>query len=553
MTEKRSATARRILLLVIGLLIAGVAVWQFYKYRIANRGIHDAVTGKSGGLYRIHYDDLTFDELGGSVHMKNIVIAPDTEVYHRLLEEKANPAVLLTLHLPALDITGVKTPKALLTRELQGGRIVIDSPVIELAVNPARQEADTSAVSDDPVRDMARQLLGKLAKISVDSVQLNHATLSIRDMQTGDIVYRFDNVDLSLSELLIDPGSHADTSRILFSRGFSIACEKLLFPSKKKKYKTEIEQLRYASLNNSLEIGRMRVEPQYSEEEFARISRTQIDRYDFLLENIRLSHIDRRSFWSRIIADSLVVGNSSFKVYHDLSYPRDSVSKVGKYPQQLLMKLGLPLSIRTAVFTHSFIEYKEKNPKSGHAGKVQFFDVRAVIGNITNMPAGIARNDQCVVSLHASFLRAAPLNARLVLLLKDEKGRFHVSGDMGSLDVHSLNPLSEPMGLARMEKGEVEHTHFDLDCDDSSATGKVEILYKELRISVLKADKEEDKLDKRGLASLAASVMIKRSNPSGKEQPRISEVHYPRILNRSMFALIWKSIFTGVKETVGMK
>ncbi len=79
------------------------------------------------------------------------------------------------------------------------------------------------------------------------------------------------------------------------------------------------------------------------------------------------------------------------------------------------------------------------------------------------------------------------------------------------------------------------------------------MLYSGLKISLLKKDKQENKYDKKGLASLAANIIIKGSNPGGDGKTRVEDVHFRRLLNRSMFNLIWKTIFTGVKQTAGIK
>jgi hypothetical protein len=145
------------------------------------------------------------------------------------------------------------------------------------------------------------------------------------------------------------------------------------------------------------------------------------------------------------------------------------------------------------------------------------------------------------------------VDARLVMLLRDPQGRFSIDGDIGAIDVMALNPLTQPMGLARMEKGRIGNLHFNLSATDSSSEGKLLIRYRDIKISLLKKDKDENKYEKKGLASLAAGILLKKSNPEGGDAAREEEVHFKRILNKSMFNLIWKSIFTGIKQTMGIK
>jgi len=140
-----------------------------------------------------------------------------------------------------------------------------------------------------------------------------------------------------------------------------------------------------------------------------------------------------------------------------------------------------------------------------------------------------------------------------VMLLHDPKGRFTIKGTIGPIDAPSLNPLTRPMGLAKMEKGQVDRLHFDLKGTDSAAEGSLTMLYQDVRISLLKKDRKEEKLNKKALPTLAANLFMRHSNLEKGGSPRMVEVHFDRILNKSFFNLIWKSIFSGIKQTVGMK
>ena len=538
------------LLAGIGILVIAVIGWQFYKYRIVNRKVGEAVDEKSKGLYSIKYEGLRIDEVSGALHVKNIEIIPDTTVYNRMISEKTNPPVLLRLTIPALDITGVKTPKALLSKQIVGGIVLVSDPTIEIELNQFSRDSTVY----NPGKDVYKELLGKFLKIQMDSVEVVRAKVIVRNRGSREIAFRCDNVSFLLTDLLIDSMSNKDNSRILFARNLDMACDEIALPSRNKKYRLRVEKVRFTGRDNSFYIGRIRLAPQLSEAEFAASFPVQKDRYDLTMEGISLRHIDRGAFWrKRIEGDSLIIARSSFKIFRDLSYPPDTVSKVGKFPQQLLMRLPIPVDINKTVFVHSFIEYKEKNARSDSSGKVQFFDVHATISHVTNMREAIAQDNKCVVLFRAKFLDKAPVDARVVLLLKDPRGRFSIEGNVGAIDTRSLNVLTQPMGLARMEKGRIDHLHFNFTGTDSSSGGKLEMLYSDLKISLLKKDKDENKYDKKGLASLAANIILKKSNPGKNEKARVADVHFNRILYKSFFNLIWKTIFTGMKETVGAK
>ena len=81
------------------------------------------------------------------------------------------------------------------------------------------------------------------------------------------------------------------------------------------------------------------------------------------------------------------------------------------------------------------------------------------------------------------------------------------------------NRVTEPMGPAKLEEGRLNDLQFNLEGNDYSMNGTVKMLYKDLKVSVLEKEEGTKKLDKKTVASIAANIMIKNSNPA-KEKER---------------------------------
>ena len=73
--------------------------------------------------------------------------------------------------------------------------------------------------------------------------------------------------------------------------------------------------------------------------------------------------------------------------------------------------------------------------------------------------------------------------------------------------------------------------------------------YEDLKVDVLKRDKNTKAVKKRGLASLSANLVVQNKNP-GSSGLRIMNPEFQRNIYKSFFNLVWKTIFTGMKETV---
>ena len=171
--------------------------------------------------------------------------------------------------------------------------------------------------------------------------------------------------------------------------------------------------------------------------------------------------------------------------------------------------------------------------------------------NITNKKMALKKNSICTIDFNSSFLNMASVKVRLKLRLGDKEGRFNAKGELGPFAAEKLNELTEPMGLARIEKGAVKELVFNLDGDNYTGKGDLTLLYEDLKVSALKMD-EDNEYKKKGVASIVANAMVKNKNPQGGKT-RKATIDYKRNTNRSFFNLIWKSIFSGVKETVGIK
>jgi hypothetical protein len=234
-------------------------------------------------------------------------------------------------------------------------------------------------------------------------------------------------------------------------------------------------------------------------------------------------------------------------VFRDKSYPHDSVNRTHDYPQEAIMQLPFPVYIKKMDIRDSYIEYKEKNDKSDSSGKVAFFHVQASVEQVTNMTKYIRQNDKMLVKFNASFLNASPFSAKIFLRLNDGKGSFHMDAGLGEMNAPTLNALLKPMALAELKKGSINRLSYHLDATNTRGRGRLLLQYDNLSIKILKKDDKRNKYKTKVLPTLAADFLIKESNPQNGNT-RIGEVEYTRDIHRSIFNLMWKSLFAAIKK-----
>lgn len=523
-------------------------LYNHFKNRLIHQTIQDQVD-KTNGLYKISYDSLYLDEVNGELFVNNLKVTPDTARFsdHKLTGD--DPLTLVAVNVSQLHITGVKTPQALLNSEVAGRRIFISGA--DVTLYKLRKDAGDEERMESLQSIMYNDVLSRLKFIKVDTISIERTNFRVINFRKRRESLSASNTSVSLYNVQIDSSSVLDSSRILFSENIVVSTEHFTIKSRDGHYKYGFHNVGLSSYSRSLHIDECAVTPALNESEFMRQLKTQNDRFDFSLKNIDITGIDFSKVTApALVADSLIVAQSSFKVYRDLNVPRDSISRLDQYPHTVIMKIPFGLTIKKAVLRNSFIEYKERNNKTKNSGRVQFYNVSAYINNITNNREALAKNNTCTLDFNSSFLGRTPLKARLSMRLGDKEGRFTIKGTLGSIAVTDLNALTEPMGLAKMEKGMIRSMNFDISATRYHANGTLVLLYDDLKVSVLK--KEEGTYKKKGFASFAANILVINSNPS-KNKTREGHIDYKRDLNRSFFNLIWKALYSGIKETVGMK
>jgi hypothetical protein len=551
MAQKRPFHRSRIFYILSGLLLiiltTGFFIWRNYKYKLVNKKLDNLVTGKSKGLYQLSYQNLVIDEALGNISADDVELMPDSLQYLKLVEQKTAPETIFHIKIPRLIISGVKTPKALLNKEISAHIIRIQNANIEIRMGGSKKDnkPDFRTIL---ASEQYRQLLGKLNSISADSVVLENAVLTLVDKGTKNIRCKAEGLSIRFAGIAIDSSVQKDSSRMLFSNDQAIHCNLLEMPSKKKDYDFKISGLDYNSQSSLLHTDQIRLIPLLSETAFAKANKYSNDRYNILIGSMDIIHLNRQALLrQQFISDSLILTDASFRIFRDKSAPHDSIDRTHDYPQEAIMKLSLPVYIGKILIRNSYIEYKEKNDKSDSSGKVAFFHVNASIRNITNLQDSITRNNRMRLHFESSFLNATAFVADINMRLNDRKGSFQLDAILGEMDAITLNPLLKPMALAEVKKGKINSLQYHMNATNTHATGTVLFRYDGLGIKLLKKDEEKNKYKTKFLSSLAAGVLLKGSNPQNNKM-RVGKVDYTRDVNRSMFNLMWKSLFSGIKK-----
>lgn len=551
----RSTRRGRIFLGILGLLVlsavgASLFYWFIYRKQIVREQLEATVIRKSNGLYRISYDKLVLDEVNGHLSVTNLRLNYDSTRFLQLATTGKAPGMLLRILIPELIISGVKTPRALLGQELVGQYVRLQQPQIELFYT--NKGADSLRHSPAPA--IYEQILGDLDLIRIDSVLINKA--QIRSYRYGDTasLVQMNDVDLHLHDLAIDSVANEDPARILFSRQLLVQAGQVSWLSADGYYRLQGDSISVDAQSQSAHIAHFAVRPLLSEAAFTRSLRFADDRFEADVRDLQFYQLRFNSLLNDTLhADSVIVSRAYLQIYRDLGLPHDGKNRLGTYPHQALLRFDLATRIDAVKISTASINYKERNADTRMAGLVSFQHTRAYIRHISNMKQYALAHPVMQVHIETRFLNQASLQLQWNFYLFHPKGRFTINGRLGAMPASVVNRLSKPLGPARMEAGQINQLQFNFTGHNHGMHGTVRLLYEDLKVSLLEKETDSGKLSKKKLASLAANIIIRKSNPAGKKGSiRTAEVSMQRDTRRSIFHLSWKTLFKGIKTTVGI-
>lgn len=360
--------------------------------------------------------------------------------------------------------------------------------------------------------------------------------------------YSIGNISIKVNGVSADRIVQLQNHPMNYTKEAEVDVDQFSLESKDKTYHFNFEGISINSLDKALHIHSFKIVPYTSEKKFAEAFHFQKDRYELSLAGLMLKNIDMNGLLDKKIeASDLLIDRANAKISRDLHKPLKHESKVGNYPSQLLMELNQPVNIKNIKIKNAFVEYRENQKVSDSVGVVNFTNASFDISNVTNIAEEIQKNNELNIAFAANALGSIPLKGNFKFLLGRKDGDFFVNAHGKAFDAKVLNKVSVPMALVKITSGKIHSIDFHFKGNNTKASGSFLMNYEGMKIEVLKRDDDTKKIRKRGLLSLAANLLVENKN-SGTSF--IAE--YDRNIYKSFFNLVWKTIFAGMKETLGV-
>jgi hypothetical protein len=541
-----------ILLLLI--LIAGVvAVYLNSKWKpLLTEKIKEGVFEGSKHLYRIDFQDIRINILTGTAVLDSVSLNPDTVVFNQLKTLGRAPVHLFQLKLHKLRLNRIGVLTAYFDKKIEMNSIVLDHPSINVTRYQVPKTADTAKD-----RRTLYQLISKtLSSVHVKSIKIVDADFDYINGRTLKPLNSVKHLTVNVSDLLIDSLSQFDSTRFYYTRDIAFVLTGYRSLGKDKMYTMKIDTIAGSAADRSVRVKGFQMIPMYPELPFSRKYKYGKDRYDLNFDEISLAGVDfiKLNTEGSLYARSLKIGPAKAGIFVNRELPLPpNFDKVRNFPHVAVRRIPMPTVIDSVIIKNIDVAYTEYNPISEKKGTIYFQNLTGRITNLTNDSSRLAKDNHAIASLSALIMKTSRINVRIDFNLTDQNAAFHYKGSVGPMNMTVLNPMAKNMGLVEIEKGMMQKTDFDIRANSRGSSGTVHFYYTDLKIKLLSEAEDGRAPKKKGFLSfLANTLLIKNSNPDKGEAPRVARTTFTRTPAASFFNELWKGVFIGIRETVGL-
>lgn len=536
------------------LLLIGAASWYISGIikPFVQQELGAVVKKATNGLYDINFEKISVNPLMGNASLTEVSLVPDTIFYQKLVSQQKAPNNLYLINLHKLSIKKIHLFKIYFNKELEIDLLLFDKPHITMINKSLIFNEDKPP---QPEKSPYEYIKNMFSALHVKTIDFRNASFKYVDnngaKQEIDTV---SNITITLKDWLIDSASASDKSRFYLLKDAYVYLNNYTYATPDSMYYIKASQFEFSASEKKLNIKEFALQPRYSEQEFAKVNGYARDRYSLQLNNIDLYGINLVSYIKNreVLASEMNIANGVLSVFNDNSYPKLVKDKTGRFPHQLFQKIKIPITIKKVNLNRLDISYAEFDEKSKKRGRISFNNTSGVITNVTNQQKYKKRNPTIEVNLETYLMEQGKLNVNFKFNTAAPKADFSYNGQLVNMDGRQLNYITRPLAMVQVKNCLIRKFAFDIKANDEVATGKVEFVYNDLSLGLMKKHKDEQRLKRLGILSLLANAMIIYSdNPSVDGKFTVAPIHYKRKPTGSFFNFIWKTLFQGVKYSVG--
>lgn len=533
--------------------VLGTAWYISKKWKpLLSTAIQNTLIDASDSLYTVKFSDINLNLLLGNATVDSIELIPNLAVYEKLKLKRIAPENIFHLKVYKLSLKNIKPLKVYRDKKLDIKNITIQNPELSIFYTKLKNQIQKNEDNRTPYQ----RLKNTLKELKINSIFLTDVKFKYIDQSfSKSKIIAFDQMNIRLNDILVDSLSQYDTTRIFSTKDIIAEISNYSYATPDSMYRINIKHAFVSSAKKQLSISGIALAPRFNEMDFADKFKIQQERYKLSFDSVLLSEINFNNLIDKrtLKTSNITLTKGNLQVFLNRGKPAKLIDKGINFPHLALKRINWDIIADTVVIKNTDVAYAEYNPKTDAKGTLYLNNINGRIFNITNDSLALTKNGFANAYLQTYIMGKGKLDIHIGFNLKDKKGAFSYDGTLGPMNMTVLNSLTKPLAMLSTNSGSISSMVFNMKGNIDGAKGKLILKYEDLNISIMRKD-DNDHLKKSGLISLLANaLLVDNANPKGKNDPlKIAYPTYNRPKSGSFFNLMWKTIFEGLKVSVGI-
>ncbi|WP_312697253.1 hypothetical protein [Sphingobacterium mizutaii] len=538
------------------LILAILGIGWYYSRNwkpIVETKLKETVSKATDGLYSLKYDDLDLNVALGNVTLKNAELIPDSAVYRQMVLSKEAPNSRYHIKLAALKVRRFNIWDVIKNRKLYIKEINFDSPDIHMiserhAYNDTIQPKQSKTLYDN-IKDVFSSI--NVRDINIDNVKFKFS--KIEEGKSSDIL--LDSIGIKVHDILVDQASIHDTTRLFYTKMVEVEVPKFEYELSNGIYKAKFDHLIMNTRDQNVLLTKVEYAPKMSKAAYFKARNENITMAVMKFDTLRFEKLDFKELIDnqQTISQHVQIKNGSVSLYNDKRYPKKSSSKIGKSPQQQLMKVKQLIRIDTVFVDNVDVLYGEHSAKYNKEGIITFNQAKGTLTNVTNDSTLLAKDKFMRADLQARIMNAGQLKIQFGFDMLSKDGFHTYKGSLGRMQAPAFNKILTPLLNAEIASGNIRSISFNFQANDYRNWGDFRFDYDHLKLNLMNAiDPGMSKTKKGVLSFVVNNILINDSNPDANEKYHIGKVNYKRVPEHTFFKTLWQSLLDGIKQCAGI-
>jgi hypothetical protein len=385
----------------------------------------------------------------------------------------------------------------LFDRKLIAGKIAFDqtdvniyskaieskTPIASLKEIPLEIQIDTFRVNHSSIAyegslQNSRSAANIFDSIPFKDISINHLEIVKTNLSLNQLKLNGDIGIDKIKMIRIGQSLHVDSFSV-----FTCALTDISYSIPGAYHNIQIKKLLIDSKEKILQLAFLKIIPQYDKFKVGQKSGHQTDVVDATITDIQIINLDvLKLLEKKLIGERILIGESKMYVFRDRRLPR----LLEHQPLPVALFKSLPVSIRVnnVHIDHSTISYEEF-PKDGlQTGILKIEKFQLSLSPFITHPVP-SDPDHMNMNVDGAIMGSGTLHV-LVYLPFNPKKDYYIKGEIGNLELTSLNSAAENLGKFHIESGMLNTLAFHFSLNEEKAKGAVVGEYHHLVVDKLK-------------------------------------------------------------------